>query len=136
MYRASWNGTTVAVKVIETTESLGEGEGVAPGASGCRARCLQGVEGEPPCRAVLAPLPCRLPSVDACPPCEAQLAWHLSAAATRHEGPHFSAGKSGIFEAVLSSNLSHPNIVHTYQYAFRPVSVRAPFFSLVCQLAV
>ncbi|KAL4446278.1 hypothetical protein ABPG77_003085 [Micractinium sp. CCAP 211/92] len=61
VYRASWNGTTVAVKVIETTESLGEGEGVAP-------------------------------------------------------------GKSGIFEAVLSSNLSHPNIVHTYQYAFRPVS--------------
>lgn len=35
------------------------------------------------------------------------------------------AGKSGIFEAVLSTNLSHPNIVHTYQYAFRPVSVRA-----------
>lgn len=37
-----------------------------------------------------------------------------------------SAGKSGIFEAVLSTNLSHPNIVHTYQYAFRPVSVSAP----------
>lgn len=36
-----------------------------------------------------------------------------------------AAGKSGIFEAVLSSNLSHPNIVHTYQYAFRPVTVRA-----------
>lgn len=35
------------------------------------------------------------------------------------------AGKSGIFEAVLSTNLSHPNIVHTYQYAFRPVSVSA-----------
>lgn len=38
--------------------------------------------------------------------------------------PPASAGKSGIFEAVLSSNLSHPNIVHTYQYAFRPVTVR------------
>lgn len=61
VYRGSWNGTTVAVKVIETTEPLGEGEGLAP-------------------------------------------------------------GKSGIFEAVLSSNLSHPNIVHTYQYAFRPAS--------------
>jgi hypothetical protein len=37
-----------------------------------------------------------------------------------------AAGKSGIFEAVLSTNLSHPNIVHTYQYAFRPVTVRWP----------
>lgn len=61
VYRGSWNGTTVAVKVIETTEPLDEA-GMAP-------------------------------------------------------------GKSGIFEAVLSTNLSHPNIVHTYQYAFRPVSV-------------
>jgi serine/threonine protein kinase len=60
VYRGSWNGTTVAVKVIETTEPLDEA-GMAP-------------------------------------------------------------GKSGIFEAVLSTNLSHPNIVHTYQYAFRPVS--------------
>lgn len=25
VYRASWNGTTVAVKVIETTEVLGDG---------------------------------------------------------------------------------------------------------------
>ncbi|KAL4854405.1 putative serine/threonine-protein kinase SIS8 [Chlorella vulgaris] len=59
VYRASWNGTTVAVKVIETTEVLGDGS---------------------------------------------------------------VAGKSGIFEAVLATNLSHPNIVHTYQYAFRPVT--------------
>lgn len=38
--------------------------------------------------------------------------------------PPAAAGKSGIFEAVLSTNLSHPCIVHTYQYAFRPVTVR------------
>ncbi|PSC70592.1 kinase [Micractinium conductrix] len=65
VYRGSWNGNTVAVKVLETTEALESLD--------------EESEGLPP-------------------------------------------GKSGIFEAVLSSNLSHPNIVHTYQYAFRPVT--------------
>ena len=62
VYRGSWNGTTVAVKVIETADSM--------------------------------------------------------------ETADTMQGKNGIFEAVLSSNLSHPNIVHTYQYAFRQVLVR------------
>lgn len=31
VYRGSWNGTTVAVKVIETTEPLDEMEEAAPG---------------------------------------------------------------------------------------------------------
>jgi hypothetical protein len=44
--------------------------------------------------------------------------------------PH--AGKNGIFEAVLSSNLSHPNIVHTYQYAFRQVTVSWQQCPLTC----
>lgn len=33
-----------------------------------------------------------------------------------------SGGQDGVFEAVLSSNLSHPNIVHTYQYGVRPMT--------------
>ena len=54
VYRGSWNGNTVAVKVMETAEDAGD------------------------------------------PPEDGDL-----------------LARSGVFEAVLSSNLSHPNIVHT-----------------------
>jgi serine/threonine protein kinase len=68
VYRASWNGSPVAVKVVETADP-------PPGAPGA-----------PPARAGKAATP---------------------------------YGARGFYEAVLSSTLSHPNIVHTYQYAVR-----------------
>lgn len=75
VYRGSWNGNTVAVKVMETRERIAD---VSKG----------GLAG-------------------------------------REEGSeHGGGGSRGLFEAVLSSTLSHPNIVHTYQYAVRP-TVRA-----------
>eukprot|EP00887_Chlorella_sp_A99_P005032 scaffold4.g5032.t1 len=69
VYRGSWNGNTVAVKVIETPD-VAACDGALDGGGG---------------------------------------------------GGGGGLPRSGIFEAVLSSNLSHPNIVHTYQYAIRPV---------------
>jgi serine/threonine protein kinase len=71
VYRGSWNGNTVAVKVMETTENLPN-----PGES--------------------------LPSNEV------------------------NGGARGLFEAVLSSSLSHPNVVHTYQYAVRHISKPMP----------
>lgn len=77
VYRGSWNGTTVAVKVMETHDpAVLSANGHGPG-----------------------------------------------------EHSNHSAGTShasqGIFEAILSSSLSHPNVVHTYQYAMRPMERRA-----------
>jgi hypothetical protein len=119
VYRGSWNGTTVAVKVMETTEALDEASvGLAPGACSLprlQSPCL-------PCASLLCPA---LP----CPPDGCHQAWQWAGTARcllTSPPPLLTpvcAGKSGIFEAVLSSNLSHPNIVHTYQYAFRPVTV-------------
>lgn len=74
VYRGSWNGNTVAVKVMETTERLASPDDP---------------HGRPP------------PGDDG-------------------GEPH--GGARGIFEAVLSSSLSHPNVVHTYQYAVRPIT--------------
>jgi len=76
VYRGSWNGNTVAVKVMETTENIAN-----PGES-------------PPSSEI---------------------------AKEEEEG-----GARGLFEAVLSSSLSHPNVVHTYQYAVRPISKPVP----------
>ena len=39
VYRGSWNGTTVAVKVIETTEPLDDA-GMAPGVRAATFVCL------------------------------------------------------------------------------------------------
>ena len=72
VYRGSWNGNTVAVKVMETSE---------------RVASPDDPHG-------------RLPDDDG----------------STH------GGARGIFEAVLSSSLSHPNVVHTYQYAVRPIN--------------
>jgi hypothetical protein len=72
VYRGSWNGNTVAVKVMETTEPIPDA--AAPDGGGDRERSVHG------------------------------------------------GASRGLFEAVLSSALSHPNIVHTYQYAVRPAS--------------
>lgn len=74
VYRGSWNGNTVAVKVMETTENLAH-----PGES--------------------------VPS---------------------DQAKEETGGARGLFEAVLSSSLSHPNVVHTYQYAVRPISKPMP----------
>jgi hypothetical protein len=63
VYRGTWNGNTVAVKVIETEDTVGPDEAI---------------------EVVLE--------------------------------------KRGFFEAVLASNISHPNIVSTYHYATRPVA--------------
>lgn len=65
VYRGSWNGNTVAVKVMETSE------------------CVTGIDND--------------------------------------EEESAGGGARGLFEAVLSSSLSHPNVVHTYQYAVRPL---------------
>jgi serine/threonine protein kinase len=74
VYRGSWNGNTVAVKVMETTENLtNPDERLPPG--------------------------------------------------QRNEE---TGGARGLFEAALSSALSHPNVVHTYQYAVRPISKAMP----------
>ena len=81
VYRGSWNGNTVAVKVMETSE-----------------------------RVALPDDPHGRPPVDN----------------ERH-----GEGARGIFEAVLSSALSHPNVVHTYQYAVRPISRSSPAGSAV-----
>lgn len=59
---------------------------------------------------------------------EAVLSSNLSLHSIALPPSHPLPGKSGIFEAVLSSNLSHPNIVHTYQYAFRPVTVSSAVY--------
>ena len=174
VYRGSWNGTTVAVKVIETSEpleafDLGDG-GLAPGGlpcvrsfltrhpevvrEGCWRRglgCSGLAPGEAPpvgaCSASMQPArglegwaarhlrccagprararACRFPGVQVRHPRGAAAVQPASLpAALPCAAP--PAGKSGIFEAVLSSNLSHPNIVHTYQYAFRPSTVRRP----------
>lgn len=72
VYRGSWNGNTVAVKVMETSERLASPEDP---------------HGRPP-----------------------------------GEEREAHGGARGIFEAVLSSSLSHPNVVHTYQYAVRPIN--------------
>ncbi len=71
VYRGSWNGNTVAVKVMETTENLANPD-------------------------------------------------------ERSSGGTEETGARGLFEAVLSSSLSHPNVVHTYQYAVRPISKPMP----------
>lgn len=73
VYRGSWNGNIVAVKVMETTEPVTDR----------RSEDLK----------------------------DAASTDELS----RIQDPQ------GLFEAVLSSSLSHPNIVHTYQFAVRPL---------------
>lgn len=75
VYRGSWNGNTVAVKVMEASEKIAPPTGV------------------------------RAPSTD-------------------QDDHSERGGARGIFEAILSSSLSHPNVVHTYQYAVRPLSQR------------
>lgn len=56
--------------------------------------------------------------------------WHGNAVAVKviemdddPTKPNSSGVKNPVFEAVLSSNLSHPNIAHTYQYAVRPLGL-------------
>jgi PAS domain-containing protein len=77
VYRATWNGNTVAVKVMETTDAISEIRISVDDDGGLK-------DGD---------------------------SWK----------PH-PAGTQGLFEALLSSSLSHPNIVHTYQYAVRPLA--------------
>ena len=75
VYRGSWNGNTVAVKVMETSERLASPEDP---------------HGRP---------------------------------AEEMDGQEETQGQTrGLFEAILSSSLSHPNVAHTYQYAVRPIS--------------
>lgn len=75
VYRATWHGNTVAVKVIEASKYSED----------------------------------RL---------DAALATGKTSTITKNNG----GGARGLFEAVLSSSLSHPNVVHTYQYAVRPLT--------------
>jgi len=76
VYRGSWNGNTVAVKVMETTERMTRGDDDAAHNKDCEDKSVHGAR--------------------------------------------------GLFEAILSSALSHPNVVHTYQYAVRPLSGPPP----------
>ena len=75
VYRGSWNGNIVAVKVMETKEPITDRRWSEENKSSF-------ISGE-------------------------DRSWY--------------SGPQGLFEAILSSSLSHPNIVHTYQFAVRPL---------------
>lgn len=75
VYRGTWHGNTVAVKVVEASKYSGDTDAASA-----------------------------VPSTG-------------NPNASRN-----ASGARGLFEAVLSSSLSHPNVVHTYQYAVRPLT--------------